>query len=77
MAPKEAPNEGAEPGPLQDKGLPHERDETPSDETRPENPDNARVGKQAVEDVRRGVQDTTSAPEIDRAYGKVRRSAQD
>ncbi len=80
MASRQSPlNGAAEKGEGGDHahGLPHERDESPSDETTPENERNDELGQQAHDDARRGIQDTTSAPEIDEAYGKVSDKAED
>ena len=78
MKPKPAP--GSRPDPQQSQAgekLPHERDQSSSDETRPETDQNARTGKQGAEDVARGVEDTTRGPEVDQLYDKSFREGED
>lgn len=53
--------------------LPHEHDES-SDSQQPENEEHTRVGRQAHEDLARGMEDTGTAPVTDRVYNrKVKR----
>ena len=79
MKPKPAP--GSRPGPQQpapaDKKLPHERDQSSSNETQPDTDQNARTGKRGAEDVARGIEDTTRGAEVDRIYDKSFREGED
>ena len=52
--------------------LPHERDES-ADSQPPGEPSGKRVGAAAHDDVSRGVVDTSKAPELGRAYGKLKK----
>lgn len=55
--------------------LPHERDES-SDSQRDTAADNASIGRQAHDDLKRGLVDTDRAPVVDRVYNdKVRERA--
>ncbi|MET0509513.1 MAG: hypothetical protein ABWZ78_15255 [Burkholderiaceae bacterium] len=78
MKPKPAP--GSRPDPQQSQAeekLPHERDQSSSDETRPDTEQNARTGKRGAEDVARGVEDTSKAPQLDHLYDKSFREGDD
>ena len=55
---------------------PNERDESADSQSRQE-PSAARVGRQASEDVERGLVDTDKGPALDQAYDKVREGADD
>ena len=55
---------------------PNERDES-ADSQGSDEPSAARVGKQAREDVERGLVDTDKGPVLDQVYDKVREGADD
>jgi hypothetical protein len=55
---------------------PNERDES-SDSQGTDDPSATRVGKQASEDVERGLVDTDKGPVLDQVYDKVREGADD
>ncbi|MFD0668088.1 hypothetical protein ACT80S_10225 [Ramlibacter sp. MAHUQ-53] len=54
--------------------LPHERDES-SDDQAPRSPSMERVGRQAHEDLERGVPDTSRSVETDATYHRLREPA--
>lgn len=54
--------------------LPHERDESASSQPGGEASGQV-VGRQALEDRRRGLEDTSKAVELDRTYRNVKRDA--
>jgi hypothetical protein len=56
--------------------MPHERDES-ADSQAAQEPSGERVGRQAREDVERGLVDTDQGPVLDQAYDKVREDADD
>ena len=55
---------------------PNERDES-ADSQAAQEPSGQRVGRQASEDVERGLVDTDKGPVLDQAYDKVRGGADD
>jgi hypothetical protein len=55
---------------------PNERDES-ADSQASREPSGERVGRQASEDVERGLVDTDKGPVLDQAYDKVREGADD
>lgn len=55
---------------------PNERDES-ADSQAAQEPSGARMGRQASEDVERGLVDTDTGPVLDHAYDKVREGADD
>jgi len=65
------PAQGQTTMPKQVARLPHEHDESSDSQTHAE-PSGQRMGKQAHKDVRAGMQDTSKAPEMDRAYRQVK-----
>ncbi|HVR55148.1 MAG TPA: hypothetical protein VMS38_35840 [Pseudorhodoferax sp.] len=64
------PRPGALVRPPDDLALPHERDQSSQDMTDGQVP---AEGKQAHTDLRRGVQDTSKAPEMDETYRQQKR----
>ena len=59
---------------VQDKvpRLPHEHDES-ADSQPSREPSGQRVGAAAYRDLARGAMDTSKAPELNRAYGKLKK----
>ena len=55
---------------------PNERDES-ADSQAGQEPSAARIGRQASEDLERGLVDTDKGPVLDQAYDKVREGADD
>ena len=56
--------------------MPHERDES-ADSQAAQEPSGQRVGRQAQEDVERGLVDTDKGPVLDQAYEKMREGTGD
>ena len=56
--------------------MPHERDES-ADSQSAQEPSGQRVGRQAQEDVERGLVDTDKGPVLDQAYEKMREGTGD
>lgn len=56
--------------------MPHERDES-ADSQSAQEPSGERVGRQAQEDIERGLVDTDKGPVLDQVYDKVREGADD
>ena len=56
--------------------MPHERDES-ADSQAAQEPSGQRVGRQAQQDIERGLVDTDKGPVLDQAYDKVREGADD
>jgi hypothetical protein len=67
-----AQGETQEPAPR----LPHERDES-SDSQAAQEQSGERIGKQAREDIERGLVDTDKGPVLDETYEKMRDGASD
>ncbi len=68
------PAQGETQGPV--PRLPHERDES-ADSQAAQEQSGERVGKQAHEDIERGLVDTDKGPVLDETYEKVRDDAGD
>ena len=56
--------------------MPHERDES-ADSQSAQEPSGQRVGRQAQEDVERGLVDTDKGPVLHQAYEKMRKGTGD
>ena len=56
--------------------MPHERDES-ADSQAAQEPSGQRMGRQAQQDLERGLVDTDKGPVLDQAYNKVRDGATD
>lgn len=69
MKPKRSPASIPDAADSSTDELPHERDQTTT-EDEPELTRNADIGRKGAEDVERGVEDTTRGAESDRVYGR-------